>query len=137
MKSRPAFFATAGLIVFASANAYASEIKVIANSTLKADTTSVDEPKRIFLEENRALYDGTHVEPVLEKDGSAHQAFLQQYLGRTDDDLQTFYRALVFTGRGSIPKELGSDAEVVAYVSRTRGAIGYVGAEASTGGVKS
>src|ERR1700733_370730 len=130
------FLVAAGLMISAPPNAYAGEIKVIANSTLKADTISIDELKRIFLQENRSLEDGTHVEPVLEKDGSAHQAFLQQYLGRTDDDLQTFYRILVFTGRGSIPKELGSDAEVVAYVSRTRGAIGYVSAEASTEGVK-
>jgi TonB family protein len=136
MKCPKIFLVAAGLMISAPPNAYAGEIKVIANSTLKADTISVDELKRIFLEENRSLYDGTHVEPVLEKDGSAHQAFLQQYLGRTDDDLQTFYRALVFTGKGSIPKELGSDAEVVAYVSRTRGAIGYVSAEASTEGVK-
>ena len=35
-----------------------------------------------------------------------------------------------------MPKELGSDAGVVAYVARTRGAIGYVSAEASTEGVK-
>ncbi len=35
-----------------------------------------------------------------------------------------------------MPKELDSDAEVVAYVIRTRGAIGYVSAETSTEGVK-
>ncbi len=46
----------------------------------------------------------------IEKDGPVHEAFLKEYMGRTDDDLQTYYRALVFTGRGSMPKELGSDA---------------------------
>ena len=35
-----------------------------------------------------------------------------------------------------MPKELSSDAEVVAYVARTRGAIGYVSSAASTEGVK-
>ena len=73
---------------------------------------------------------------MLEKDGPSHEAFLKMYMGRTDDDLQTYYRALVFTGRGSMPKELDSDAEVVAYVARTRGAIGYVSAETSSEGVK-
>jgi TonB family protein len=65
-----------------------------------------------------------------------HAAFLQKYLGRSEDDLQTYYRTLVFTGKGSMPKELGSDAEVVAYVARTRGAIGYVSSTASAEGVK-
>jgi TonB family protein len=50
--------------------------------------------------------------------------------------LQAYYRTLVFTGKGSMPREFGSDAEVVAYVARTRGAIGYVGSAASLEGVK-
>jgi TonB family protein len=136
MKCRTLLLVAAGLMIFAPPKTQAGEIKVIANSDLKADTISADELKRIFLEENRSLDDGTHIEPVLEKNGSAHRMFLQEYMGRTDDDLQTLYRVLVFTGRGSIPKELGSDAEVVAYVSKTRGAIGYISAESSTLGVK-
>jgi TonB family protein len=59
-----------------------------------------------------------------------------EYLGISEDDLQTYYRTLVFTGKGSMPKELGSDAEVVAYVARTRGTIGYVSSAASVEGVK-
>jgi TonB family protein len=47
-----------------------------------------------------------------------------------------YYRTLVFTGRGFTPKALGSDAEVVAYVARTRGAIGYVSGAASAEGVR-
>ena len=120
----------------ASANAVASGVKVIVNSSVNADTISAGEIKRIFLEENTSLADGSHVEPVLEKSGAVHEAFLQEYVGRTDDDLQSYYRALVFTGRGSMPKELSSDAEVVAYVARTRGAIGYVNATFNVEGVK-
>src|ERR1022692_171940 len=126
----------AGLMCLASANAVASGVKVIVNSSVNADTISAGEIKRIFLEENTSLADGSHVEPVLEKSGAVHEAFLQEDDGRTDDDLQSYYRALVFTGRGSMPKELSSDAEVVAYVARTRGAIGYVNATFNVEGVK-
>lgn len=126
----------AGLMCLASANAVGSGVKVIVNSSVNADTISAEEIKRIFLEENTSLADGSHVEPVLEKSGAVHEAFLQEYVGRTDDDLQSYYRALVFTGRGSMPKELSSDAEVVAYVARTRGAIGYVNAAFNVEGVK-
>ena len=124
------------VLIFPSANAGPGAIKVIANSSVTADTISTGELKRVFLEERNSLADGTHVEPVLEKHGPVHEAFLQEYLGRTDDDLQNYYRVLVFTGRGSMPKELGSDAEVVAYVARTRGAIGYVSTGASVEGVR-
>jgi ABC-type phosphate transport system substrate-binding protein len=35
-----------------------------------------------------------------------------------------------------MPKTVGSDAEMVAYVAKTKGAIGYVGGDASAEGVK-
>jgi len=124
------------VMMFGSVPTVAGEFKLIANSSVKADSISTGELKKVFLEEKNALHDGTHVEPVLEKGGPAHQAFLRECLGSTDDDLQTYYRVLVFTGKGSMPKELGSDAEIVAYVAKTRGAIGYVSAEASAEGVK-
>ena len=118
------------VVIFAPVRVIAADIKVIANGSVKADVISANEVKSVFLEEYNSLRDGTHVEPVLEKDGPVHEAFLHEYLGGTDDDLQNYYRALVFSGRGSMPKQLGSDAEVVAYVARTKGAIGYVSAEA-------
>jgi TonB family protein len=124
------------VVFFAPVRVIAADIKVIANGSVKADAISATEVKSVFLEEYNSLRDGTHVEPVLEKDGPVHEAFLHEYLGGTDDDLQNYYRALVFSGRGSMPKQLGSDAEVVAYVARTKGAIGYVSAETMGEGVK-
>jgi TonB family protein len=132
VQSLRALLLAAGLLTSVSASAFATDVKVIANSSVKADMISTQELQRIFLEESGSLSNGTRVEPVLERDGPVHKAFLQEYLGRTEDDLQTYYRALVFTGRGSMPKALGSDAEVVAYVAATRGAIGYVSSESDT-----
>src|SRR5271163_3844022 len=105
----------AGWMILGSLSALAGDIKVIANPSVRADTISPGELKSLFLEQKSSLADGTHVEPVLEKSGPVHETFVKEYLGRTDDDLQTYYRALVFTGRGSMPKQLGSDAEVVVY----------------------
>jgi TonB family protein len=124
------------MVIFGWAQAMGGEVKVIANRSVKADVISAGDLKRVFMEERIALGDGTHVEPVLEKDGPVHEAFLRECLGGTDDDLQNYYRALVFSGRGSMPKELGSDEEVVAYVEKTRGAIGYVSARTNAAGVK-
>jgi TonB family protein len=124
-----------GVAIFVSGYSLADNVKVIANSSVKADTISVAELKRVFLEERIALPDGTRVEPVLQKEGAVHEAFRQQYLGMTEDDLRIYYRTLLFTGRGSMPKILESDAEVEAYVARTRGAIGYVSASAIGQGV--
>ncbi len=128
--------AFAGLIILLSASALAGDVKVIANPSVKADAISASEIKSVFLGERNSLRDGTHVEPVLPRGGPAHAAFLKDYLGQNDDALQNYYRALVFTGKGSMPKALHSDEEVVAYVASTRGAIGCVSATATLDGVK-
>jgi TonB family protein len=136
MKCPSVLLGAAGLLICAVMNSLASEVKVVANSSVKAESISPAELRRVFLEEKISLEDGTRVEPVLQKDGPVHAAFLQQYLGLSVDDLQNYYRTLLFTGKGSIPKAFASDAEVAAYVSQTRGAIGYVGSAASANGVK-
>jgi TonB family protein len=136
MKYSKIFLVASELMIFALPNALAGEIKVIANSSVRAEEISAKDLKSIFLEETRWFGDGFHAEPVIEKDGPVHEAFLREYIGKSADDLQSFYRALVFTGRGSMPRELASDTEVVAYVARTRGAIGYIGSETNADGVR-
>ncbi len=123
-------------MVLACTYAGASGVKVIANPSVKSDSISADELRSVFLEERNSLNDGSRVEPVISKGGAAHEAFVKEFLGKTDSDLQAYYRALVFTGKGSMPKTVGSDSDIVEYVAKTRGAIGYVSMETSTDGVK-
>jgi TonB family protein len=135
MKHVKTFFAAAGWTILLGASAVAGDVKVIANPSVKVESISARELKSLYLGEKSSI-NGTHVEPVIERRGPAHEAFLRDYLGQTDDQLQKYYEALVFTGRGSMPKTVSSDAEVVAYVAKTRGAIGYVGTGASVEGVR-
>ncbi len=74
-----------GLPIFASLNSLAEDIRVIANPSVKADTISIAELKRVFLQEEITLADGTHVEPVIENGGSVHSAFRDHYLGISED----------------------------------------------------
>ena len=76
------------------------------------------------------------MKPVLQKGGPAHEAFLKEYVGKSDDDLQQYYRTLVFSGKGIEPKTLASDAAVIAFVSMSKGVIAYVSASAIPMGVK-
>jgi len=126
----------AGFLISTAGNLFGGELKIIANPSVKAEAISADELKSVFLLQKKTLKDGSLVQPVLQKSGAPHDRFLRQYLERDDQDLHSYYQGLVFTGRASMPKELNSDAEVVAYVARTKGAIAYVSNEAGTEGVK-
>jgi ABC-type phosphate transport system substrate-binding protein len=133
MKSLYLFLA---LLTISAASATAADIKVIANSSVGATSVSSDELKGVFLATKSSLSDGSHVEPVLLKGGAVHEAFLKDYVGKTDSGLETYYRSLVFTGKGSMPKQFATDAEVVAFVEKTKGAIGYVAAATASGSAK-
>jgi hypothetical protein len=124
------------VLICMAAPTAASDFQVIANSSVKVSHISAQELTGVFLVTKTSLAGDSHIEPVLLKSGDAHVSFVKQYTGKTTAALVTYYRSLVFTGRGAMPKTFASDAEVVAYVRKTKGAIGYVSAGASTEGVK-
>ncbi len=137
MKKRFSYvFIAVWMVVLVSAEATAGGVKIVANPSVAVNSVSLAELKSVYLEEKNALMDGTHVQPVLVKGGAVHEAFLKQYLDKSDPALQIYYRSLVFTGKGSMPKLVQSESEMLAYVAKTKGAIGYVSASAGVEGVK-
>ena len=112
------------------------EIKIVANPGITVSEISHDDLNRIFLMTKTSLPGASHVEPVLETGGSVHKAFLKEYIGRTNAALMTYYRSLVFTGKASIPRTFSSETALIEYIAKTKGAIGYVSANANTAGVK-
>lgn len=111
------------------------DMKVIANNSIGASDISIDDIKAVFLLTKTTLDDGGPVEPVLATSGTAHASFLG-LVGKTDASLTAYLRTLVFTGKASMPKTCNSDAEMVAYVSKTTRTIGYVTVSAASAGTK-
>lgn len=136
MKRTPLLSIAAVFTLCLAASARAADVKVIANPSVTASEVSAEDLKAVFLASKTALPDGSAVEPVLARSGPAHDVFLRTYLGKTDAALTGYLRSLVFTGKASMPKMCESEADIVAYVARTRGAIGYVSAATSTAGTK-
>jgi TonB family protein len=116
--------------------ALAGEVKIIANPSIRSNAISANELRSVFLLERRSLKDRSSVVPVLQKSGAVHETFLREYLERGSQEIQVYYQGFVFTGKGSMPKQVANDAEMVAYVAKTKGAIGYVGSSSATDGVK-
>lgn len=136
MRSQGRPLIAAALAFFLAVNLFAGDVKVVANRSVRADAISLSDLRSVFLLQRRTLRDGSVVSPVLQKSGPTHEAFLRQYLDRDDEEMQTYYQGLVFTVKGSMPKELHSDDQVVAYVAQTRGAIGYVSSATAAPNVK-
>ncbi|MDF1642252.1 phosphate ABC transporter substrate-binding protein [Thalassolituus oleivorans] len=123
------------LILFTSA-AYA-EVSVIvsannANASIDADTLS-----RIFLGKTSNFPDGNQAIPVDQTEGAvARESFNEKVLGKNSSQLKAYWSRLIFTGKGTPPKESGSDADVKALVANNPNLIGYIDSSAVDGSVK-
>ena len=124
------------LALLLTGTALMAEVVIIANPSVKASEVSSEELKLVFLGSKSALADGSSVEPVLAQSGAAHDDFLKTYIGKSDPALRNHYKSLVFTGKGSMPKSFASDADIVAHVAKTKGAIGYLAAAPAAPGIK-
>ena len=111
-------------------------VVVVANSSVPVASIAPDDLREIFLGTQHSLSNGSKVTPVLLKSGPTHELFLKSYLGKSVEGFRTWWLQIVFTGQGLLPKTFASEADLVAFVGRTKGAIGYVTLASVRGNVK-
>jgi ABC-type phosphate transport system substrate-binding protein len=123
--------AVLGMLVTAAS---ARDLEIVANNSVKVAAISEGDVRDVFLGESNSV-GGSKVVPVVLAKGGAQEAFLQ-LLGKTESAFQATWRKQVFTGKGTLPRAFDNEEALVAYVSATPGAIGYVGTGKPVGGVK-
>jgi hypothetical protein len=112
-----------------------AQVIVIANNSVKANEVSKNDLKDVFTGSSTSL-GGSNVVPILLKAGTAHEEFLQAYIGKNDTAYRAGWRSLVFSGQATMPKSLDGDAAVVEFVAHNPGAIGYISKASPHEGVK-
>lgn len=123
--------------LLAPAASSAAEYLVVVNPSIAVTTLSRGDASRLFLRGSTQWPNGEHVKPVdLAKGSPVRAAFTKEILGRSMGAIEQYWTQSVFSGRAVPPPEKPTDAEVIAYVRDTPGAIGYVSAGASTEGVR-
>ncbi len=91
---------------------------------------------RLYLGKAKSFPSGEQAVPVNQAAGAVRESFDQGVLGKSASQLQAYWSKLVFTGKGSPPKDVGSDAEVIALISANPNMIGYVSAASADASVK-
>jgi len=118
-----------------SASSFA-ELTVIVNpsNASKIDNKQV---QRIFLGKDKKFPDGSEAIPVnLTQDNANRAIFDESLLERSSSQVSAYWAKLVFTGKGIPPKEVSTDADVIALVSANPNVIGYVDSSSVNDSVK-
>jgi ABC-type phosphate transport system substrate-binding protein len=96
------------------------------NSTL--DQTAIS---KIFLGKAKRFPDGSQAVPVDQDDKSTvRESFNTDILGKSDSQLKSYWSRLIFTGKGTPPKQSGDDAAVKELVAKNPNIIGYIDSSA-------
>jgi ABC-type phosphate transport system substrate-binding protein len=108
----------------------ADEFRVLVHRSVEGTKISRALLARIFMKEIIRWGDGSRVVPVHQSSRSPiREAFAQQVLEQSLGEQQLYWRRRMARNRILPPPSKASDEEVVAFVAKTEGAIGYVGVD--------
>lgn len=110
----------AAAMMCAALPALAAEIVVIVNPKNPASRMFSEQAAQFFLGKS------TLFTPIEHTEGPLRNEFSQKVLGKDSSQVKTQWSKLVFTGKGTAPKEYGSSAEVKKAVAADVQAIGYI-----------
>jgi ABC-type phosphate transport system substrate-binding protein len=114
-----------GASLIASVSAW-SGVAVIVNPN-NANALSEADVTRIFLGKKKAYPDGSEAIPVDQAEGSPiRSSFVGTVLKKNDQQIKAYWAQLLFTGKGTPPKEVGSGADVKKLIAENPALIGYI-----------
>ncbi len=121
--------------LLASLPVSAQDVVLIVNPGNETDALSQKDLQKIYLNKKSHWRSGVRVVPVTLESGSIHDAFLNRYLRKDQRQFSLMWKRLLFSGNGVPPVSFASEEEVIDFVARTPGAIGYVSGKVSLTGV--
>ena len=104
----------------AAAPVFAAEIVVIVSPKNPATRMFSEQAAQFFLGKS------TLFTPIEHTDGPLRNEFYKKVLDKDATQVKAIWSKLVFTGKASAPKELGSSADVKKAVAADPQAIGYI-----------
>lgn len=109
--------------------AQAPLFKVVANASNPATSLPAAEVSKLFLKKVDRWEGGFRVSPVDQQPDSRARVDFSRAIHRKDvDAIRKYWRKMAFSGMGTPPPELESDAAVLDFVAHNVGGVGYVAA---------
>ena len=109
-----------------SAQVWAGEVVIVVNKSNNLSSLSSSELKNIFLGKRSRWDDNSKIVIYCQRPGDVNQTFVNDYVNKSPQQFYTYWKKMLFTGKGSPPIELNNDQDVLTFVSADQNAIGYI-----------
>ena len=118
-----------------STHVYA-DIVVITHHDSKFNSISKVELRKLFLGKSKALPDGSKAKLFEPVEGESRSIFLKDVLRKNESRLSSYWSRMMFSGKGTPPKPVNTEAEIITLVAATKHAISYVESSLVSSSVK-
>lgn len=116
--------------------AYAEDFVVIVHPSNDAQLDK-DTVQRIFLSKEKAFTNGKEAIPVnIQAPAEQRAAFDKNIIDKNESQMRSYWSMVVFSGKGTPPKEVPDEKAVVELVATNPNVIGYVSSDQVTDKVK-
>jgi len=113
-----------------------ASIIIIVNNNVPVEELDSNTISDIYLGNISKWENGDTIRITMLKKGKTHEKFVQEIINVSSTRLKNFWKKIVFTGTGNYPKIIIQEDDLVNYVSKTKGAIGYINNSTSHDDVK-
>lgn len=101
-------------------------VLVITNPDTQLSTLDKKDVMDIFTGKRTRWNGSGKITLAILEDSELHREFLQEYVKKTPSQFKNYWRRKVFTGEGRIPRTFANEAELIDFITSTKGAVGYI-----------
>ncbi|MFZ6798714.1 hypothetical protein [Undibacterium sp. Di24W] len=125
-----------GLALLASFQIAQAEHVIVVSAKSTVGNLTKDQVADIFLGNSKEFPGGGQALPLILASGAVRTEFFDKILGKNEAQAKAIWSRLVFSGKGSAPREVADSAEVVKLIAANPNCIGIIEKSAVNASVK-
>jgi hypothetical protein len=130
-------FILSATLLLSCATAQAEPIVVVVSATSPVTKLDKVQVANLFLGKSFSFPDGSAAVPIEQTDATvAHEEFHKNITEKSATQLKSYWSKMIFSGKGTAPKEVASNAELLKLLASNPAMIGYVDKTAADKTVK-
>jgi len=116
---------TASWVMVGSLSAATAGENPIVKKDNPTESISKKNLKKMLLGKAKKWKNGDKVVLATLGGGDTHEKFIKAFAGKTAKQFTNYWRKMVFSGKGKMPKSFDSEEDLAAFVAENKGALGY------------
>ncbi|RIZ67167.1 MAG: phosphate ABC transporter substrate-binding protein [Methylococcales bacterium] len=114
-------------LLLSIATAQSEPVVVVVSATSSASKLDKEQVANLFLGKSSSYPDGSAAVPIEQTDATpAHDEFHKSITEKSASQLKSYWSKMIFSGKGTAPKEVASNAELLKLLASNPAMIGYI-----------